>query len=163
MSGFPGSNRSGGYVPPHQRNQQRNDDVPYNSGSNNRFQRDNDYDNRDNRGYDNRGKGGGKGKGGNRDWGNNSYRDDGFPMDRMGDLGRGLREIDWEQDGIVEIQKNFYEEHLEVQARSDSENKAIMAKFDIKIVSGENMKCVSTFEEANMPDHLLKAVYAQGF
>jgi ATP-dependent RNA helicase DDX5/DBP2 len=81
----------------------------------------------------------------------------------MGNLGGGLREIDWEQDGIVEIQKNFYEEHIEVQARSDSENKAIMAQHDIKIVSGENMKCVASFEEANMPDNLLKAVYAQGF
>merc|ERR1719199_886263 len=38
-----------------------------------------------------------------------------------------------------------------------------MTKLDLKIVQGEPMKLVTTFEEANMPDDLLKAVLAQGF
>jgi len=184
MAPFPGKS-SGGYVPPHRRNQDGGnydngkEAVPYNNDSRGGWGDDKDtrggrrdsgdFGRSKGKGKGKGGRDGGKGKGdkgkgkGGWDRGGDEMFSDYPGGDRMGNLGRGLGQVSWGEQDLVEIKKNFYNEHEDVKFRSEQENRKILQDYDIKIVQGTAPKIITTFEEAAMPEGLLKSVLAQGF
>lgn len=78
------------------------------------------------------------------------------------------RQIDWNGMQLIKIEKNFYEEHHTVGARTDDEVQEIRRKYDIEVLGGEGSNGiipnpVTTFEEASLPDWLLSQVHKKGF
>ena len=64
---------------------------------------------------------------------------------------------------LPKFEKNFYIEHPAVTARSDREGESWRASVGI-VIQGEGVpKPVMTFEEASMPEYVLKEVLKQGF
>lgn len=115
--------------------------------------------------------GGGGGYGGYREesggggFGGGGGRDGGFGGgDRMSELGRGLRTINWKETQLVPFEKDFYQEHPRVAARTEQEVAEIRARGGITIVEGDHVpKPVSTFDEASFPDYVLEQVKRMGF
>lgn len=64
---------------------------------------------------------------------------------------------------LPKFEKNFYIEHPAVTARSEREGDAWRSSVGI-VIQGEGVpKPVMTFEEASMPEYVLKEVLKQGF
>ena len=84
----------------------------------------------------------------------------------MGGLGDNLRRIDWDaerQQGLPEFTKDFYMEHPDVTKMTAEETKNLRQKHEIT-VSGTNIpKPVRTFEEASVPEFMLKEIEKAGF
>lgn len=51
----------------------------------------------------------------------------------MGNLGGGLRSIDWSTYKLEKFEKNFYREDKAVSARSDSEIEAYRRQHEMKV------------------------------
>ena len=82
----------------------------------------------------------------------------------MGALGAGLREIkDWDIGALAKFERDFYYEHPDVVARTEDEVAEYRRKHAITLVRGVAPKPVTTFEEAAVPEYLLKELYAAGF
>jgi ATP-dependent RNA helicase DDX5/DBP2 len=81
----------------------------------------------------------------------------------MSGLGSGLRNIDWDLSALPAFSKNFYIEHPDVLQRDANFADRWRAEHHI-IIAGEGIpKPVMTFEEASMPEYVLKEVLKQGF
>jgi ATP-dependent RNA helicase DDX5/DBP2 len=80
-------------------------------------------------------------------------------------LGAGLRNIDWAamQAQLPVFEKNFYFEHPDVQRRSDADADRWRAEHGITVFGQGVPKPVLTFEEASMPEYVLREVLKQGF
>lgn len=80
-------------------------------------------------------------------------------------LGAGLRNIDWAamQAQLPVFEKNFYFEHPDVQHRSDADAERWRAEHGITVFGQGVPKPVLTFEEASMPEYVLREVLKQGF
>ena len=116
-------------------------------------------------------RGGGGGGGGSYGGGGGSYGGGGGGFggggrgggDSMSNLGSGLRSIHWDLSKLPVFEKNFYIEHPAVSSRS--QNAADTWRQDNQItVQGSGIpKPVFTFEEASMPEYVLREVLKQGF
>ncbi|KAI7870385.1 P-loop containing nucleoside triphosphate hydrolase protein [Spinellus fusiger] len=105
---------------------------------------------------------GGGGGGGNSYGGSSQYGAPGGG-DRMGQLGSGLKDIDWQQAALPKFEKNFYTEHPDVALRSPDEVTS-MRTFANMTVTGYNVpKPLKTFEEANFPSYVMKELAQLGF
>eukprot|EP01035_Chromulina_nebulosa_P028272 gene28272-37306_t len=80
-----------------------------------------------------------------------------------GDLGSGLRTIHWDLSRLPVFEKNFYIEHPAVIARPDSFSDDWRRKKEITVIGRGVPKPVLTFEEASMPEYVLREVLKQGF
>ena len=78
-------------------------------------------------------------------------------------LGGGLRDIQWDISKLPVFEKNFYLEHPEVKKRSENEAEQWRRSVQITIVGKGIPKPVHTFEEASMPEYILREVLKQGF
>ncbi|KAL5503865.1 DBP2_2 [Sanghuangporus vaninii] len=81
----------------------------------------------------------------------------------MSSLGGGLKTIDWNAQRLEKFEKNFYNEHENVRARSDREIEEFRRVKEMKVSGRGIPRPISTFEEAGFPEYLLKTIYAQGF
>ena len=80
-----------------------------------------------------------------------------------GGLGGSLQQIDFQKTELVQFEKDFYIEHPAVQARSEAEAEAWRASKQMVVVGEGVPKPCLTFEEASMPEYILKEVLRCGF
>jgi ATP-dependent RNA helicase DDX5/DBP2 len=78
-------------------------------------------------------------------------------------MGANLRSIHWDLSKLPVFEKNFYIEHPAVSARSETEADAWRKDNEISIIGKGIPKPVYTFEEASMPEYVLREVLKQGF
>lgn len=97
------------------------------------------------------GGGGGRGGGG------------GGGGDRMSNLGGTLKRPTWNLAELPRFEKNFYQEHPNVTARSQGEIQSFRDQHEITIHGKDVPKPVGSFEEAAFPSYVLKEVLAAGF
>ncbi|KAG8673268.1 ATP-dependent RNA helicase dbp2 [Fusarium poae] len=102
-------------------------------------------------GYGGGGYGGGGGFGG------------GAGGDRMGALGSGLKNQEWDINSLPKFEKSFYKEHPDVENRSDADVEAFRRKHQMTIAGSNVPKPVETFDEAGFPRYVMDEVKAQGF
>jgi hypothetical protein len=76
-------------------------------------------------------------------------------MDAVGD---GLANIRWEDKKLEPIEKDFYEEHPDVAARSDEVVTLFRQMNNITIKGNKVPSPVTTFAEAGFPEYLMKEV-----
>ncbi|CAN0064231.1 unnamed protein product, partial [Ectocarpus sp. 4 AP-2014] len=81
----------------------------------------------------------------------------------MGGLGAQLNKISWDLSKLQKFEKNFYIEHPHVTSRSHEEGDAWRRSVGITIQGDGIPKPVMTFEEASMPEYVLREVLKQGF
>ncbi|KAI8668213.1 ATP-dependent RNA helicase DBP2 [Fusarium keratoplasticum] len=114
-----------------------------------------------NNGY---GNGGGYGGGGG-GYGGGGYGGGygGGGGDRMGGLGAGLKQQEWDVSTLPKFEKSFYKEHEDVANRSDAEVDAFRRKHQMTIAGSNVPKPVETFDEAGFPRYVMDEVKAQGF
>jgi len=107
--------------------------------------------------------------GGNDRYSDSSYRggENSFNRGHMNgssdNLGANLRSIHWDLSKLPVFEKNFYIEHPAVSGRSDASAEEWRRENEITIVGKGIPKPVHTFEEASMPEYVLKEVLKQGF
>jgi len=94
-----------------------------------------------------------------------SYGGGGFGggRDAMGALGDKLRTIQWDLSTLPKFEKNFYIEHPAVTARDEKSAEEWRKSQGINVIGRGIPKPVFTFEEASMPEYVLKEVLKQGF
>ncbi|TPX33677.1 hypothetical protein SmJEL517_g03495 [Synchytrium microbalum] len=80
-------------------------------------------------------------------------------------LGSTLRSINWEEEykTLPKFEKNFYEEHPDVAARTDAQIEQYRREKTLTIAGTYIPKPVQTFEEAGFPNYVLKEVQSLGF
>jgi len=85
--------------------------------------------------------------------------------DRMGAVGQNLRQINFSEESLVTIQKNFYQEHPEVASMTEAEVASAYKEL-AAFVEGKppHPKPVITFDHLNcIPPELFKGVTSAGF
>lgn len=83
--------------------------------------------------------------------------------DRMGALGAGLKNQEWDVNTLPKFEKSFYKEHPDVTNRSDAEVEAFRRKHQMTIAGKDVPRPVETFDEAGFPRYVMDEVKAQGF
>ncbi|KKY29158.1 putative atp-dependent rna helicase dbp2 [Phaeomoniella chlamydospora] len=83
--------------------------------------------------------------------------------DRMGNLGSGLKQQNWDLSSLPKFEKNFYQEDPAVAERSQREVEEFRKKHEITITGKHVPRPVETFDEAGFPGYVLSEVKAQGF
>ncbi|KAM0401429.1 hypothetical protein ACHAQC_002119 [Fusarium culmorum] len=83
--------------------------------------------------------------------------------DRMGALGSGLKNQEWDINTLPKFEKSFYKEHPDVETRSDADVEAFRRKHQMTIAGSNVPKPVETFDEAGFPRYVMDEVKAQGF
>ncbi|KAG8357115.1 ATP-dependent RNA helicase DBP2 [Fusarium venenatum] len=83
--------------------------------------------------------------------------------DRMGALGSGLKNQEWDINSLPKFEKSFYKEHPDVENRSDADVEAFRRKHQMTIAGSNVPKPVETFDEAGFPRYVMDEVKAQGF
>lgn len=78
-------------------------------------------------------------------------------------LGAGLRSIQWDLSKLPNFEKNFYIEHPRVSARSEPDAVEWRRQNEISIVGQGIPKPVFDFEEASMPEYVLRGAEARIF
>ena len=78
-------------------------------------------------------------------------------------LGGKLQKESFDASNTVAFEKNFYIEHPAVKARSDDDAAGWRTNVEISVVGRGIPKPCFTFEEASMPEYVLKEVLQQGF
>lgn len=81
----------------------------------------------------------------------------------MGNIGDKLRNIQWDISALPVFEKNFYIEHPAVTKRDEQSAEAWRAEQGITVIGRGVPKPVFTFDEASMPEYVLKEVLKQGF
>lgn len=102
------------------------------------------------------GGGGGRGGGGGDRYG-------GGGGSGSGALGAGLRTIAWDLSTLPVFEKNFYIEHPDVVKRTEQWGEEWRRSKDITVIGRGIPKPVMSFEEASMPEYVLREVLKQGF
>jgi len=81
----------------------------------------------------------------------------------MAGLGAGLHNIHWDMNSLPVFEKNFYMEHPDVTRRGDAEADRWRQGHQI-IIEGQGIpKPCLTFEEASMPEYILREVMKYRF
>ncbi|KAF4945698.1 hypothetical protein FSARC_14387, partial [Fusarium sarcochroum] len=121
-------------------------------------------------GFGGRSNGNGYGGGGGGGYGGGGYGGGGgggfgggAGGDRMGALGSGLKNQEWDINTLPKFEKSFYKEHPDVEGRSDPEVEAFRRKHQMTIAGKDVPKPVETFDEAGFPRYVMDEVKAQGF
>ncbi|KAF0639135.1 hypothetical protein FPSE5266_00152 [Fusarium pseudograminearum] len=118
-------------------------------------------------GFGGRSNGNGYGGGGYGGGGGGGYGGGGFGGgaggDRMGALGSGLKNQEWDINTMPKFEKSFYKEHPDVETRSDADVEAFRRKHQMTIAGSNVPKPVETFDEAGFPRYVMDEVKAQGF
>jgi ATP-dependent RNA helicase DDX5/DBP2 len=84
--------------------------------------------------------------------------------DRMGSVGQNLRQLNWQQEQLVNIQKDFYQEHPEVTAMDDARVDVVLKELNAKIEGRKpHPKPVVSWGHVNLPGNLLNDVSSAGF
>ncbi|KAH7241030.1 ATP-dependent RNA helicase DBP2 [Fusarium redolens] len=83
--------------------------------------------------------------------------------DRMGALGAGLKNQEWDINTMPKFEKSFYKEHPDVTNRSDADVEAFRCKHQMTIAGKDVPRPVETFDEAGFPRYVMDEVKAQGF
>ncbi|RBA20343.1 ATP-dependent RNA helicase DBP2 [Fusarium proliferatum] len=83
--------------------------------------------------------------------------------DRMGALGAGLKNQEWDVNTLPKFEKSFYKEHPDVSSRSDADVEAFRRKHQMTIAGKDVPRPVETFDEAGFPRYVMDEVKAQGF
>lgn len=78
-------------------------------------------------------------------------------------LGANLRTISWDLSKLPLFEKNFYIEHPAVSGRPETFSDEWRRQNEIKVIGNGIPKPVLTFEEASMPEYVLREVLKQGF
>jgi ATP-dependent RNA helicase DDX5/DBP2 len=81
----------------------------------------------------------------------------------MSALGQNLHKPNWAGETLTVFEKNFYQEHPDVQNRSEAEVEAYRATHEMKILGPNIPRPITTFEEASFPSYLLKELKGLGF
>ena len=83
----------------------------------------------------------------------------------MGSLGANLnRNIAWKDEALVEVQKNFYNEHPQVAGLTTDEINAYRSQHQISFPgNGWGPNPISGFEHANFPEDILRCIQKAGF
>jgi ATP-dependent RNA helicase DDX5/DBP2 len=82
----------------------------------------------------------------------------------MGGLGNNLKSLNWQDESLVSIQKNFYTEHEEVAAMTDEQVKQAMKAINGRIEGKlPHPKPVRSFDHISLPPAVLSAVQSAGF
>lgn len=119
--------------------------------------------------FDDRPKGGGRnfgdsesgGFGGNR--GPMMGGGGGVP-DRMGSVGQNLKQLNWQDEELVSIKKNFYIEHPEVASMTEEQVQKAYTVMSAHVEGKPpHPKPLGSFEHVNIPADLLSAVTSAGF
>ncbi|KAF5666397.1 ATP-dependent RNA helicase DBP2 [Fusarium heterosporum] len=116
-------------------------------------------------GYGGRSNGGGYGGGGG-GYGGGGFGGGGGGFgggDRMGALGSGLKNQEWDLNALPKFEKSFYKEHPDVAGRSDADVEAFRKKHQMTIAGKDIPRPVETFDEAGFPRYVMDEVKAQGF
>ncbi|KAM0196257.1 hypothetical protein ACHAPA_003456 [Fusarium lateritium] len=120
-------------------------------------------------GYGGRSNGGGYGGGGGGfgggggGYGGGGGFGGGAGGDRMGALGAGLKNQDFDLSTLPKFEKSFYKEHPDVSSRSDADVEAFRRKHQMTIAGKDIPRPVETFDEAGFPRYVMDEVKAQGF
>jgi len=73
-----------------------------------------------------------------------------------GGLGRNLKTIRWDKEDLTKFEKDFYQVHPSVAELTREDVDSIRRKHNIEIVAGNNVpNPVRSFEEASYPDYIL--------
>ncbi|KAM0249803.1 hypothetical protein ACHAP5_002672 [Fusarium lateritium] len=107
--------------------------------------------------------GGGYGGGGGGGYGGGGGFGGGAGGDRMGALGAGLKNQDFDLSTLPKFEKSFYKEHPDVTSRSDADVEAFRRKHQMTIAGKDIPRPVETFDEAGFPRYVMDEVKAQGF
>jgi len=84
--------------------------------------------------------------------------------DRMGSLGQNLRQLNWQEEQLVNIQKNFYTEHPAIASMSEQEVAEAMKALNANIEGRKpHPRPVKSFDQVGMPEDVLEKVKAAGF
>jgi ATP-dependent RNA helicase DDX5/DBP2 len=83
--------------------------------------------------------------------------------DAMGGMGDKLRTIQWDLAALPKFEKNFYIEHPAVTGRDEQSAEEWRKAQGITVIGRGVPKPVYTFEEASMPEYVLREVLKQGF
>eukprot|EP00124_Ichthyophonus_hoferi_P000746 Ihof_evm6s30 gene=Ihof_evmTU6s30 len=78
-------------------------------------------------------------------------------------LGADLGRIHWDLDKLPRFDKNFYREHPNVRARTDSEVMTFRAKHQMTCIGRDVPKPVEGFEETPFPDYVKQTLLKEGF
>lgn len=115
--------------------------------------------------YDDRSsfRGNGGGGGGGRFGGGGGGYGGGGGGDSMGNIGDKLRNIQWDISALPVFEKNFYIEHPAVTKRDEQSAEQWRKEQGITVIGRGVPKPVFTFDEASMPEYVLKEVLKQGF
>ncbi|THZ04691.1 P-loop containing nucleoside triphosphate hydrolase protein [Aureobasidium pullulans] len=105
---------------------------------------------------------GGYGGGGQGGFGGGSYGG-GQGGDRMGQLGAGLKNQQWDMTSLPKFEKSFYKEAPTVAERTQAEVDEFRKTHQIAIQGKNVPKPVETFDEAGFPGYVINEVKAQGF
>ena len=83
--------------------------------------------------------------------------------DRMGELGAGLKQQNWDVSSLPKFEKSFYKEDPAVTARSQAEIDKFRADNSMTLAGTDIPRPVETFDEAGFPAYVLNEVKAAGF
>lgn len=84
--------------------------------------------------------------------------------DRMGGLGQNLQQLNWQNEQLITIQKDFYAEHEDVAKLTDTEVEAILRGFNGKVDGRRpHPKPVQSFDQIKLPVDVMRAVSSAGF
>ena len=74
-----------------------------------------------------------------------------------------MKKLDWDLSKLPVFEKNFYIEHPHVTARTEEWAAEWRVSKEITCVGNGIPKPCMTFEEASMPEYVLREVLKQGF
>jgi len=79
--------------------------------------------------------------------------------DRMGNLGQNLRQLNWEEESLVKLQKNFYDEHPEVASMTSEQVAAAFKALNANVEGRKpHPRPVMSFEHLSLAEDLLQPV-----
>ncbi|CAJ1418345.1 unnamed protein product [Effrenium voratum] len=84
--------------------------------------------------------------------------------DRMGSLGQNLKHMNWQQEELVNVQKNFYKEHPEIAAMTEQQVAESLKALNANIEGRKpHPRPVTRFDCIGLPEDLLQTVKGAGF
>lgn len=85
--------------------------------------------------------------------------------DRMGGLGQNLRQVNWQDEDLVTIKKNFYQEHPDISALSEEQVQAAYKELAAHVEGAKpHPRPVVSFDHlSGIPPDLLRGVNSAGF
>jgi ATP-dependent RNA helicase DDX5/DBP2 len=82
----------------------------------------------------------------------------------QGELGSGLKTIDWAKEDLVAFKKNFHTEHPEVTTMANETCRKFLMASNISIKGAAPIpKPLMKFEHAQLPDYILRILKSEGF